>query len=199
MSHQSSPELLALHAVRTLGYADTARVAARVGLSEHEVRESLLDAQAMGWITWSAYADEGGWSLAERGRIHGEHLLAAELDATGTRLAVEAVHQDFLPVNEAVARACSQWQLTEMGLGEERVSVEQTITILRDAADTLESLQARLSRHLNRFDGYHLRFSTALNRATTDPGWVTGTDRDSAHRVWFELHEDLIASLGITR
>ncbi|MDQ1594975.1 MAG: hypothetical protein QOH40_1531, partial [Arthrobacter pascens] len=25
------------------------------------------------------------------------------------------------------------------------------------------------------------------------------TDRDSFHRIWFELHEDLIATLGLRR
>jgi len=28
---------------------------------------------------------------------------------------------------------------------------------------------------------------------------VDHTDVDSCHRVWFELHEDLIATLGIDR
>ncbi|WP_298328097.1 hypothetical protein [Haloactinopolyspora sp.] len=41
--------------------------------------------------------------------------------------------------------------------------------------------------------------STAVTRARTDPTWVTATDRESAHRVWFELHEDLLATLGRTR
>lgn len=86
-----------------------------------------------------------------------------------------------------------------MGISDEQVPVEHTIATLREAAATLESLQARLTRHLNRFDGYHLRFNTALNLAATDSGWITGTDRDSAHRVWFEFHEDLIATLGLIR
>ena len=29
--------------------------------------------------------------------------------------------------------------------------------------------------------------------------WVDRTDIDSCHRVWFELHEDLIATLGLSR
>lgn len=199
MSRPSDSNLLVLHAVRTLGYADTARIMARTGLAEHEVSEHLLDAQAHGWITWSAYAGEGGWSLTEPGKSHGEQLLAAELDAVGARAAVGAVHLEFLPLNDLVAQACTQRQLAEMRISDEGVPLEQTIDTLHQAATALKSLQAQLSRHLRRFDGYHLRFSAALSRATTDPGWITGTDRDSAHRVWFELHEDLIATLGLTR
>jgi hypothetical protein len=199
MSHQSDPDLLVLHVVRTLGYADTARITARVGLTEDEVYEHLLDAQAQGWVAWSTYAGDGGWSPTQTGKTHGELLLAVELEATSARAAVEATHYDFLPVNDLVAHACTQWQLTEMGISDEPVSLEHTITTLQDAANALESLEARLTRHLKRFDGYHSRFTAALSQATTDPGWITGTDRDSAHRVWFELHEDLIATLGLTR
>lgn len=199
MSHPSSPELLVLHAVRTLGYADTARIAARAGLAAGEVSEHLLDAQARGWVICSAYADDSGWSVSEAGKHHDEQLVAAELDAADARAAVEAVHRDFLPVNDLVAHACTRRQLAEMGIADEHVPVEQTIATLREAADILQSLQARLTRHLKRFDGYHARFSTALHLAATDPGWITATDRDSAHRVWFELHEDLIATLGLAR
>ena len=30
-------------------------------------------------------------------------------------------------------------------------------------------------------------------------GWVDGVGLDSCHRVWFEVHEDLLATLGIPR
>ena len=39
----------------------------------------------------------------------------------------------------------------------------------------------------------------AVTAARTDPAWITATERDSGHRVWFEFHEDLIATLGLTR
>ena len=32
-----------------------------------------------------------------------------------------------------------------------------------------------------------------------DPSWVDRTGADSCHTVWFELHEDLIATLGLRR
>jgi hypothetical protein len=63
MSHHTPADLLVLHAVRTLGYGDAARIAVRVGLPEDEVAEHLLDAQAYGWAASSSFAGEGGWSL----------------------------------------------------------------------------------------------------------------------------------------
>ncbi|MFF1917352.1 transcriptional regulator [Streptomyces sp. NPDC058239] len=190
---------MVLHAVRTMGYADTARIAARLGVTEDEAREYLLDPQAQGWMTFSSFAGDGGWSLTESGKAHGERLLAAELDEAGARAAVEKVHQDFLPLNDVMTAACTAWQLAEMGIDDQTVSLAQTITALEGPAAALAGLEGRLTAHLDRFSGYQQRFTEALTRAHADPAWITGTDRDSCHRVWFELHEDLIATLGLTR
>ncbi|WP_432523478.1 hypothetical protein [Kineococcus sp. SYSU DK006] len=218
MSHASTPELLVLHAVRTLGYADTTRIANLLApravdpraidprtpceepdTEEAEVRGHLLDAQASGWVTCTRYAGEEGWSLTEAGKLHGEHLLATELQVTGTRALVEAVHTDFLAWNVVVAEACTRWQLSEMGIGDHTADLPGTLHTLRTAASALAALEERLRAHLARFSGYHSRFSAAVDAAPADPTWVSGTDRDSCHRVWFELHEDLIATLGLRR
>jgi hypothetical protein len=199
MSRQTPADVLVLHAVRTLGYGDTARIAVRVGLPEDEVREHLLDAQAHGWAAYSSYAGEGGWSLTEAGRAQGERLLAAELDDVGARAAVAEVYRDFLPLNDVVAAACTSWQLAEMGIGEQTMTLAETIATLQGPANALARVEERLISHLHRFAGYHHRFTTALTKAGDEPAWITGTDRDSCHRVWFELHEDLIATLGLAR
>jgi hypothetical protein len=52
---------------------------------------------------------------------------------------------------------------------------------------------------LPRFSGYAERLQTPVENEAMDPAWLTATDRDSFHRVWFELHEDLIVTLGIRR
>lgn len=38
-----------------------------------------------------------------------------------------------------------------------------------------------------------------LERIGGERGWVDRTDVDSCHRVRFELHEDLVATLGLQR
>ncbi|MDT0164080.1 hypothetical protein Q9R32_00750 [Actinotalea sp. AC32] len=182
-----------------MGYADTARIAARVHASGDVVHEHLLDAQAHGWTVFTSYAGDGGWSLTESGKAHGEHLLAAELDSVGARAEIGAAYEDFLPHNDAVAAACTSRQLADLGIGDQAPSVVATITALQAPAAALAGIEHRLTEHLERFDGYHQRFSSALTRAGADAAWITGTDRDSCHRVWFELHEDLIATLGLAR
>lgn len=199
MSTPSAPALLVLHAVRVLGYADTERVAARTGLQHDLVRELLLDDQARGHVAWRSFGGEGGWSLTESGKAHGEQLLAAELDAAGARESVREVLDGFGPINEQVARACTDWQLAEIGLAKRPVDLTQVVADLTEAAEGLASIEARLVAELTRFGGYHARFTAALHRARKEPVWITGTDRESAHKVWFELHEDLLATLGRSR
>jgi hypothetical protein len=60
-------------------------------------------------------------------------------------------------------------------------------------------MEVRLTAVLPRFSGYAERLELAVENAATEPAWLTATDRDSFHRIWFELHEDLIATLGIRR
>ena len=66
--------------------------------------------------------------------------------------------------------------------------------------EALGPLAARLADVLERFRGYDTRFSAALRRVDAgDPTWVNRTGADSCHTVWMELHEDLLATLGIPR
>ena len=57
-----------------------------------------------------------------------------------------------------------------------------------------------LGAALHRFGGYGARLSHALDRVRGgDTDWFTKPMIDSYHTVWFELHEDLLVTLGIDR
>lgn len=207
MTTDSSPELLTLHAVRISGFADTSVITRRFRLDPAETEETLRDAEAYGWVSHSAFAGLEGWSLTESGRKENERQLAAELAATGRQDEVAEIHRDFLPLNARLQQACTDWQLRPVP-GDRLATNDHTDTAwdLRvldelSAIDrALAPLAARLDHILARFAGYDSRFSTALHRAKAgDNGWVDRTDVDSCHRVWFELHEDLIATLGLVR
>lgn len=111
MTSISPVELLVLHAVRVLGFADTPAIAHRFELHQAETSEHLLDAEANGWVTHIAFAGTAGWSLTDRGRRENERQLAVELANTGQAEEVRNAYDAFVPLNGRVVRACTDWQL----------------------------------------------------------------------------------------
>jgi len=201
MSPQQPSMLLTLHALRLLGFADTESVAARFGQDPHDVERRLIDAGANGWASRSSFGGSRGWSLTVAGRTENERLLAEELDSVGGQAAVAAVHAKFAPLNAGVVAACSKLQLRWLAEGSQRHDgidepTQQTFT---QALASFSAMEVRLTAVLPRFSGYAERLELAVENAATEPAWLTATDRDSFHRIWFELHEDLIATLGIRR
>jgi len=207
VTQESDVDLLVLHAVRLLGFADTAAVARRFGLDPVDTGELLGDAEAYGWVQHAAFADLGGWSLTERGRAQDERLLAAELTLVDGEEEVREVYRDFLPVNARLQRTCTDWQLRPTSddrlATNDHSDAEWDTRVLAELAaieHDLVPLADRLGRLLARFQGYDTRFAVARRHAQDgDGGWVDRSDVDSCHRVWFELHEDLVATLRIDR
>lgn len=121
--------------------------------------------------------------------------------------AVRAAHAAFLPLNRQLRRACTDWQLRptpgdRLAANDhtDRAWDERVLAELAAVDAALVPLVARLTGALARFAGYDVRFAAACRRAAAGEGhWVDGTEVDSCHRVWFELHEDLVATLGIDR
>jgi hypothetical protein len=204
---RSAPDLLVLHAVRLSGMADDHRVAHRYGLDQPLVSELLLDLQAYGWVTRVDFAGTGGWTLTDTGRHRNEQQLAAELVAAGAAAEVAEVHRDFLPSNERLLRAGTDWQLRPDGLDplapnrhDDPDWDARVIDDLTRIGQDLSRLEPRLTARLSRFAGYHARYAGALARVREgDTSWVTKVREDSCHTVWMELHEDLVATLGLER
>jgi hypothetical protein len=205
--HLSTAEDLALHGPRVLGYATASRVAARWHLDAALVADLLLDHEAHGFVRHSSFGGSSGWSVTEAGRAENERRLAVELDAAEGRDAVTAAHAQFLPLNRTFGRACTRWQVRPtrtdaMALNDHRdwawdEGVLRTLSAL-DAA--LRQVCSPLAARLQRFDGYADRYSAALARVDSgERRWVDAPGVDSCHTVWIQLHEDLLATLGIPR
>jgi hypothetical protein len=192
--------LLTLHAVRLLGFTDTAPAARRFRQHPDDIERLLIDAGAHGWAVRSSFGGTSGWSLTVAGRTENERLLAEELDHAGGLAVVTGVLAGFARLNAGVVAACSQLQLGWLTAASRPSGIDQaTQQTFTQALVASTELEARLTAVLPRFSGYTQRLQKAVENAATDPAWLTATDRDSFHRVWFELHEDLIATLGIQR
>lgn len=198
-------ELLVLQALRLRSFAPAGEVAARYGLDPATVDVVLKECESAGWVT---YRDGrmSGWSLSSEGRRAGERLLAAELDGRGARAAVEGAYSRFLGLNGELLSICTDWQVVEID-GEavlndhddpdrDEAVLGRLDRLHRDAVPVTDDLAATLER----FAGYTGRLAAARERVRAgEHDWLTKPMIDSYHTVWFELHEDLLATLGRER
>ena len=71
---------------------------------------------------------------------------------------------------------------------------------LGELDDKVQPICADLGAALERFAAYGGRLAEALGKVRAgDVDWFTKPMIASYHTVWFELHEDLLATLGIDR
>ena len=207
MAHISSPELLVLHGLRVKGMADVEAVAQRFVLAPDLVHELLLDYEAFGWISRVSFADINGWALTGTGRAENERRLSAELDQTGARSEVVAAHDVFIALNSDLLAAVTNWQIRPDRADPLAANDHMdwrwdqgVLADLRGLQRRLRPVCEQLAAALQRFAGYAERYSAALERVDRgERAWVAQPKIDSCHTVWMELHEDLLATLGLKR
>lgn len=147
-----------------------------------------------------------GHALTPEGKELGSRLLAEELDTCGGRDTVQAAYRDFLGFNDQLLGVCTAWQLRDVD-GESHINDHSDPAYDRTVHRRLEELHGRvipvldvLAGVLDRFDGHRVRLQTALDRVLDgEHDWFTKPMFPSYHSVWFELHEDLLATLGTER
>lgn len=202
--HSSSTNLVVLHTLRCIGFASLARVLEATGHPEPDVEAELIDLGTSGLVTHLP-GEFGGWGLTEAGHVADAEWISDELDAAGTRSAVAQAYDEFLVLNPEVLDLCTTWQMR---------SVDGVVT-LNDHADpaydfrVLDRLAhfdqradvvcADLSSAMLRFQRYRTRLTRALMRARSGALEYVTQGTESYHTVWFQLHEDLLVTLGIPR
>jgi hypothetical protein len=202
----SALALLALHGLRLKGFAGTAEVADLVGVDAGALDDELETLEGEGLVTRRA-GRLPGWILTARGRQENERLLADELDTAGARRAVLAAYDRFRRLNARLLAACSRWQVRDPGDRQQRLNDHRDAAYDQAVIDELASIDAEvrpicaeLASVLDRFGIHRPRLATALSRVLTgDHDWFTKPILASYHTVWFELHEDLLATLGLDR
>jgi hypothetical protein len=193
--HSTSTDLLVLHALRCIGFAGLSRVAAATGLPEADVESELIDLAVAGLVTHVA-GDFGGWGLTEAGRVVDARRIADELEETGSRTAVAAAYERFLVLNPELLDLCTAWQMRPVA---DPACDARVLDRLSEFDQRAEVVLAALSAALLRFQRYRVRLSDALARARSGALEYVTDSTASYHTVWFQLHEDLLATLGIPR
>lgn len=203
----SSISLLSLHGVRVLGHATARQVGELYGLDPGEVQENLLDAEARGLARRPAYTDGSGWSMTDLGRQQGEQMLSDDLDAHGIRQNVVDGHGRFLPLNERLGPLMTRWQLRptdddplvfndHLDAGYDRAILRELDRLVAELRNVMTVLAAEVPR----FGVHQPRIDAALAQAWDgDHRWVDSPEVAAVNLVWIQLHEDFLATLGITR
>ncbi|MGI5330489.1 transcriptional regulator [Actinomadura nitritigenes] len=197
-------ESIVLHVLRCVGHAGLPRVADAAGLPEADAESHLIDLAVAGWVTRSP-GECGTWGLTEDGRAEDARRTVRELDAAGTRDALAAAYQRFMVLNSELLELCSAWQLRTvdgvMTPNDHSDPVYDTRVVDRfaDLDGRAGAVAAELSAALPRFGRYRVRLAAALDRARSGALEHLTDSTTSYHTVWFQLHEDLLATLGIPR
>lgn len=207
MSHRSEPQLLMLHAVRLLGFTDEGSIAQRAGASAEETTIFLREAERTGWVQHLELFDLNGWSLTDFGKWENERQLAHERRSADPDNEIAAIYREFLPLNARMLSATTDWQIRpradEAFASNDHSDANWDARVLDEVEALgveLAPLVERLTNVLTRFEGILTRYEAALSRAKDgQTEWIDRTDVDSCHLVWFQLHEDLIATLSIDR
>lgn len=204
-AYRSDAELVVLHTLRCCGVSSLQRVADVVAwLLPIDVEEVLLDLAAQGLVGHGG-GTFGGWGLTDAGRTADADRITVELDVAGARAQVRSAYDEFLPLNQRTLDICGAWQVRSMGpplVLNDHSEAAYDEGVLRQLAAVDRAAQpvcALVAERLHRFSHYGPRLASALERARNgEPDLVTDS-LDSYHSVWFQLHEDLMVSLGMGR
>ena len=90
------------------------------------------------------------------------------------------------------------WSYRDEGAFHEDVT-NRILDRLTDVHRRAERICADLTAVLPRFGRYGVRLGNALARADAGETAAVADTIDSYHSVWFQLHEDLLVTLGLPR
>jgi hypothetical protein len=193
-----SPVVEALHGLRIAGGATRDDVVARAGADTVDalLAEELVKAVGPRVV------------LTPAGRSAHEQALAAQLDEAGdeARATVAAAYERFLPLNDDALQLCTDWQLRIDGgtpVPNDHGDADYDAAVLARLGplhDGVRDVVASVSGVLPRFAGYADDLADAVARVDAgETDFLTNPRVRCFHTVWFEMHEDLLATLGIDR
>ncbi len=203
MSDDSVASVLLL--LRLKAFAPSSGIATSLDRSVDDVDTQLDELSARGWVQLRTGL-AAGWTLTAQGRRRGEDLLRAEVEAAGTRAAIDACYQAFLPLNVELLSVCTDWQTMPVDgelVPNDHADPARDAAVLARLADLHRSsmpvLEA-LGDTSRRFAPYPERLTLAHDHVVAGrTEWIAKPTVDSYHGIWFELHEQLLVTLGRDR
>ncbi|MGH9185749.1 MAG: MarR family transcriptional regulator [Acidimicrobiales bacterium] len=197
----SDTQLHVRHAIRLKGLAATAAIVAATRLDEATVVAGVDALAALGHVT-ERTGVLTGWALTPEGREAHARAIRAEVAQSGRAADVEDAYRRFLSLNGTMLALCTDWQLRDGAVNDHTDHGYDAAVLdrLRLLDGELRPVLVDLAAAFERFGSYLARVAAALDHIDHgDHDWFTRPVIDSYHTIWFELHEDLLATLGIAR
>jgi hypothetical protein len=192
-------ELAVLQGVRLKGRVSPADLAATLGTDLDDITPAVERLAAAGLLTEGAtlrITSAGSDRLA---------ALLAEERAGINSAAMAAAYADFRAVNAHFKRLVTDWQLKggPGGAPNAHDDADYDAAVLARLDDvharTMPIIEAAAAQ-LPRLSAYGTKLVAALDKVRAgETAWLTRPLIDSYHTVWFELHEELIGAVGLTR
>jgi hypothetical protein len=114
----------------------------------------------------------------------------------------KTTYERFLVFNVEFLRICTDWQLKPGNQPNDHSDAAYDFKIL-ERLDRLDeragALVEALGKAVPRFADYRGRLTEALDKISDDRAWLASPRCDSYHTVWMQMHEDLLAAVGVNR
>ncbi|OBI45863.1 hypothetical protein [Mycobacterium sp. E796] len=192
-------ELVVLQAVRLKGRVRPADLAATLGRDPGDVAAIVERLTESGLLV-----DGAALRISSSGRARLQALLDEERAGVDPA-AMAAAYDEFRPVNTDFKSLVTDWQLKggPNGAPNTHDDAEYDAAVLA----RLDGVHARVlaiieaaAAQLPRLNAYAAKLGAALDKVKAgDTAWLARPLIDSYHTVWFELHEELIGAMGMTR
>ena len=190
-------ELTILQLVRLRGRPHVDDVAASSGLASGTAKMIVDD------LVGEGHLDEtrGRLRITPEGKQRLDHLVEEE-GTSVDHTQLTAGYERFAEVNAEFKQLVTDWQLIDGSPNDHSDPAYDAAVIERLGEMHLRfvPLLNELAEVAPRLGIYPPRFDSALGKVQAgDHSWLARPMVDSYHTAWFELHEDLIGLLGLSR
>lgn len=197
MNFPSPLTLACLQIIRLKGRVGREALAASLGAAPAQVDAIVDDLLASELIVAAGTA----LRITAQGRGTLADWIAAERDQLADSTLEQAYHR-FDGVNRDFKQLVADWQLRDGSPNDHSDAAYDAAIIERLVAldSGFAPLLAQITAVAPRLAHYPARLANALEKLRGGDGsWLARPISDSYHTVWFELHEDLIGLLGLSR
>jgi DNA-binding MarR family transcriptional regulator len=189
-------ELPVLQAIRLKGRVSPADLASTLGSDPADIAEEVERLTASGLVV-----RDPTLRISPDGRDRLAALLAEEHRGADAA-ALSAAYGKFRSVNTDFKSLVTDWQLKRgQPNTHDDADYDATILVRLDGVhQRVVPIIEAAATQLPRLAAYSAKLLAALDKIKAgDHAWLTRPLIDSYHTVWFELHEELILAVGLTR